>query len=78
MLPQHILYFGDAERDIQAAIAANMKSAVAAYGYLEFGSNAKAGMQTLLQTIQWNSLNSSTAVYNMVTSNQLSVYKTGS
>lgn len=39
VLPQHILYFGDAERDIQAAIAANMKSAVAAYGYLEYGFN---------------------------------------
>lgn len=33
--PEHCLYVGDAERDIQAARAAGMKSVVAMYGYLD-------------------------------------------
>ena len=33
--PEHCLYVGDAERDIQAGKAAGMRTVVAAYGYLD-------------------------------------------
>lgn len=33
--PEHCIYIGDAERDVQAATAAGMKSVVALYGYID-------------------------------------------
>ncbi len=41
VLPQNIVYLGDAERDIQSANAAHMLSAVAQYGYIDVATNTK-------------------------------------
>jgi N-acetyl-D-muramate 6-phosphate phosphatase len=40
--PEYCLYVGDAERDVQAARAAGMRSLVATYGYLAEGENWRA------------------------------------
>jgi phosphoglycolate phosphatase len=56
--PQQCLYIGDAERDIQAARAAQMPVMLASYGYLgpddrpaEWGADAQIG--SLRELLQW-------------------------
>ena len=39
--PEHCIYIGDAQRDIQAANAANMFSVTATYGYIEDSDNVE-------------------------------------
>jgi len=55
--PEHCLYIGDAERDIQAARAADMTSVIALYGYLDETDrpqdwNADASINTPLELLR--------------------------
>lgn len=55
---QHCVYIGDAERDIQAAKQANMRSLIAGYGYIDAHDNlsawgAEAILNTPLELIAW-------------------------
>ncbi len=42
MKPKNAIYIGDAKRDIEAGIAAGMKTIVAKYGYIKDGDNLKS------------------------------------
>ena len=56
--PEACLYVGDAERDVQAARAAGMRSLVATYGYLAAGENWRAwggdgAIEAPLDLLRW-------------------------
>ncbi len=51
VLPEHCVYVGDAERDIQASKAAGMKSVVALFGYIDVSDKpSEWGADALINT----------------------------